>query len=83
MFEVVLGSAGILATVVEIAFGDDAEGADGGEDPAFGAVDLIHAMAISHWPTLTATWQVHVLREHVARVAIGRVITFAAPAAAA
>jgi hypothetical protein len=80
---VALGLASVVATVVEIAFGDDAEGADGGERPALGAVDLIHAIAVSHWPTLTATWQIEVLREHIARVAMGRRIAFAAPATAA
>ena len=61
---------------------DDAKGADGGEHPAFGAVDLVHAIAFSHRPALTAAWQVEVLREHVARVAIGRLIAFAAAATA-
>ena len=46
-------------------------------------VNLVHAIAFTHWPTLTATCQVQVLREHVARVAIGRMIAFAAPATAA
>jgi hypothetical protein len=77
-----LGLASVVAAVVEIAFGDDAEGADGGEHPAFGAVDLVHAIPVSHRPTLTATWQVEVLREHIARATIGRMIEFAAPAAA-
>jgi hypothetical protein len=40
-------------------------------------------IAVSNWPTLTATWQVEVLREHVARVRIGRMIAFAAPTAVA
>jgi hypothetical protein len=33
-------------------------------------------------PALTTAWQFEVLREHLARVAIGRRIAFAAPAAA-
>jgi hypothetical protein len=77
-----LGLASVVAAVVEIAFSDDPEGPDGGEHPAVGAVDLVHAIAVSHWPALTSTWQVEVLREHVARVAIGRMIAFAAPATA-
>jgi hypothetical protein len=83
LLEVPLGFASVVAAVVKIAFGDDAEGADGGEHPAFGAVNFVHVIAVSHWPTLTATWQVEVLREHVARVTIGRMIAFAAPTAAA
>jgi hypothetical protein len=48
LLEVPLGLGSVVAAVVEITFGDDAEGADGGEHPAFGAVDLIHAIAVSH-----------------------------------
>jgi hypothetical protein len=77
------GSAGILPAVVKIALRHDTKGADGGEYSALGAVDLVHAIAVSHWPTLTATWQVEVLREHVARVTIGCMIAFAAPATGA
>jgi len=83
LFEVALGSPSVVAAVVEIAFGYDAEGSDGSEHLAFGAVDLVHAIAISHWPTLPATWQVKVLHEHVARVTIACLIAFAAPTAAA
>ena len=78
-----LGLASIVAAIVEITFGDAAEGADGREHPAFGAVYLVHAIAVSHRPTLTAKWQVEVLREHVAWVTIGCMIAFAAPTAAA
>jgi hypothetical protein len=67
---------------VEIAFRDDTKSTDGGEHPAVGAVDLVHAIAVSHWPALTSTWQVEVLREHVAWVAIVRLIAFAAAATA-
>lgn len=73
----------VLAAIVEIALGDDAKGTDRGEHPAFGAIDLVHAIAVSHWATLTATWQVEVPREHIARVAVGCMIAFAAPTAAA
>jgi hypothetical protein len=83
LFEVALGLASVVAAIVEVAFGDDAESADGGERPAFGAVDLVDAIAVSHWPTLMATWQVEIPREHVARVTIGCMVAFAAPAAAA
>jgi hypothetical protein len=68
---------------MEIALRDDAKGADGGKHPAFGAVDLVRAIPVSHWPTLTATWQVEILREHIARVTSGRMIAFAARTAAA
>ena len=78
-----LGLASVVAAVVEIAFSDDPEGPDGGEHPAFGAVDVVHAIPVSHWPTLTATRQLEVSREHVAWVAIVRLIAFAAAAAAA
>jgi hypothetical protein len=77
------GVATLISTVVQVTVGDDAEGANGGEDSAFGAVDLVHAVALSHWPALTAAWQIQVPREHIARVAVGRMIAFAAPATAA
>jgi hypothetical protein len=66
---------------VEIAFGDDAEGADGGEHSALGAVDFVHAIALPHWPALTAAWQVEVLRENIARIALFATISFARSAA--
>jgi hypothetical protein len=50
---------------MEIAFGDDAKGADGGEHAAFRPVNLVHAIALSHWPALTAARQVEISREHV------------------
>ncbi len=83
LFEVPLGLASVVAPVMEIALGDDAKSADGGEYSAFSPIDLVHAIALSHWPTLTAPWQIEVLGEHVARLAIGYPIAFAAPAAAA
>jgi hypothetical protein len=83
LLEVPLGLASVVAAVVEITFGDNPEGADGGEHPAFGAVDVVYAIPVSHWPTLTATRQVEVSREHVAWVTIGFMIEFATPTAAA
>jgi hypothetical protein len=62
--------ARIIAAVVEIALGDDPKGADRGEHPAFSAVDLVHAIGLSHWPTLTAAWQIEVLNENVSRIAL-------------
>ena len=70
-----------LATIVEIALGHDAEGTNGGEHAAFGAVDLVHAIALSNWPALTAAWQVEVLREHVPRVAFVIAVAIARAAA--
>ena len=81
-FEVPQAFAGVAAAVAEIALRDNAKGADGGEHSALGAVDLVHAIALPRWPALTAAWQVQVPREHIARLAIGHVIAFAAPAAA-
>jgi hypothetical protein len=83
LLEVPLGLASVVTAVVKVAFSDDAEGTDGGEHPALGAIDVVHAIALSHRPALTAAWQVEVLCEHVARVAIGRSIAFAAAATAA
>jgi hypothetical protein len=70
LLEVPLGHASVVASIEEITFGDDAEGIDGGEHPALGAVDFVHAITLSYWPTLTAARQVEVLREHVTRVAV-------------
>ncbi|OGT71672.1 MAG: hypothetical protein A3I78_05715 [Gammaproteobacteria bacterium RIFCSPLOWO2_02_FULL_56_15] len=67
---------------MEIALGDDAERADGGEHPAFRAVDLVHTIAFSHGPTPTSSWQVEILREHISRVAIVHMIALAGTAAA-
>jgi len=75
--------ARVPAAVVEIALGYHTKSADGGKHLAFGAVDLVHPIAFSHGPTLTSSWQVEILREHISRVAIGRMIAFAAPATAA
>jgi len=79
-FEVALGSACVLAAVVEITLGHDPKGADRTEHPAFRAVDLIHAVAAPHWPALTTAWQVEVLREHVGRITIGAMIAIASAA---
>ncbi len=57
-FEVALGPACVVAAVVEIAFGHDTEGADGGEHSALGAVDFVDAIAFPHRPALTAAWQI-------------------------
>jgi hypothetical protein len=67
--------AGVPAGVVEIALGNDAKGADGGEHPAFRAVDLIHTVAFSHRPALTSARQFEILREHLTRVAMVRLDT--------
>jgi hypothetical protein len=83
LFEVALGSASVLAAVVEIAFRHDSERTDGGEHAAFRAVDLVHAIALSHRPALASPRQVEILCEHIARVAIGGMTAFAAPATAA
>jgi hypothetical protein len=83
LFEVALGSAGVFATIVEVALGHDAKGTNGGEHAAFGAVDLVHAIAFSNGPALTAARQVEIPCEHIARVAIGRMIELAAATAAA
>jgi hypothetical protein len=67
--------ARVVAAVVEIALGDNAKGADGGEHPGFGAVDLVHAVAFSHRPPLTAAGQVESIREHISRISISGVLT--------
>jgi hypothetical protein len=53
VFEVALGSAGVLAGIVQIALGHDAKGADSGKHAAFGAVDLVHVITLSNWPSFT------------------------------
>jgi len=63
-----------------VAFRHHAEGPDCGKHPAFLAVDFIHTIAVSHWPTLTATGQVEVLCEHITRVPIPIAITHTAAA---
>jgi hypothetical protein len=75
LFEVALGLASVLPGVVEIALGDNAERADGGEHPAFRAVDLVHTIAFSHRPALTSARQVEILRKHVTGVAIMITVT--------
>jgi hypothetical protein len=82
-FEVALGSASVRAAVMEIALGHDAKGANGGEHPAFRAVDLVQAVAFSHRSALTNSWKVEILREHISRVAIVHMIAVAASTTAA
>jgi hypothetical protein len=55
LLEVPLCLASVVAAIVEIIFSDEAEGTDGGEHPAFLTVDFVHAIAVSHGPTVTAT----------------------------
>jgi hypothetical protein len=80
---VALGPARVLATIVEIALRDDAEGTNGGEHAAFGAVDLVRAIAFSNWPALTAAWQVEILREHIAQIVVGIAVSLAGAASTA
>jgi hypothetical protein len=82
-FEVTLGSAGVLAAVVEIALGHNPKGADGGEHPALGAVDLVHSVTFSYRTAIAASWEVEVLREDVSRIVLVWAITFAGSARAA
>jgi hypothetical protein len=70
VLEVTLSSAGGLAAIVEIAFGHDAEGTDGGEYAALSAADLVHPIPFSNWPPLAPARQVEILREHMSRVVI-------------
>ena len=77
LFEVALGLAGVLAAIVEIALRHDPKRADGGEHPAFRAVDLAHAVAFSHRPSLATTRQVEILREYISRVVIVHMIAVA------
>jgi hypothetical protein len=69
-FEVALGTTRVIPAVVEIALGHDAKGADGGEHPAFRAVDLVHTVAFPHRPALPTARQVEVLGEHLPRVTL-------------
>jgi hypothetical protein len=69
---------------VEIVLGHDAKGADGGKHPAFRAVDLVDAVALSHRPALASARKAEVLCEYIAGVAILRGIAVAgSPTAAA
>jgi hypothetical protein len=77
------GSACVLASVVEIALGHNTKRSHGAKHPAFGAVDLIHAIAFSDWPALTSTWQVEVFREYISRIALLIAVTLTCAAAAA
>jgi hypothetical protein len=67
---------------MQIALGDDPKGADRRQRAALGAIDLVHTVTLPDRPTLASTWEVEILREYVARVTIGCMIEFAAPAAA-
>ena len=78
-----LSSACVLAAVVEIALGHDAKGTDCGEHPAFSTVNLVHAIAVSYRAALTSARQVEVLREHISRVAIVRMLAVAGSTTAA
>jgi hypothetical protein len=82
-FEVALASAGVFAADVKIALGHDAKCPNGGQHPAFSAVDLVDAIAFSHRPTLTPARQVEILRERLPRVSlvIALALTRAASAA--
>jgi hypothetical protein len=80
---VALGSTGVLPAIVQIALAHDAKGTDGGEHATFSAVDLVHAIAVSYGAALASARQVEVLREHVARIMVGSLGAFAAPAATA
>lgn len=80
-FQVPHGLASIVAPVVEIALGDNAEGADGGKHPSFRAADLVYPVAISDRSALTPTRQVDILHEHVAQVVRPVLTVFAAAAA--
>jgi hypothetical protein len=48
LLKVALRLGNFVSAVMEIALRDDAKGADGGKHPAFGAVDLVHAISVSH-----------------------------------
>jgi hypothetical protein len=71
----------VVSEVVEIAFGHDAECADGGQSPAFVAVDIVDAVTLADRPTLAAARQVEVLREDVARGTVARIMGVSAAAA--
>jgi hypothetical protein len=68
---------------MEIALGNDAKGADGGEHPALRPVDLVNAIALSYRPPLTPARQVEILREDISRVAIVHMIAVTGSATAA
>jgi hypothetical protein len=68
---------------MEIVLGHNAKGADGGEHPAFRAVDLVQAVAFAHRPALTSSWKVEIPREHISRVAMVHMIALAGTTAAA
>jgi hypothetical protein len=82
LLEVPLRAAGVLTAVLEIFPGHDPKGADCGEHPALGAVDLIHAITISHWPAIAAAREVEVSREYISRVTIFHAIAVAASTSA-
>ena len=84
--EVVTPERRVVSEVVEIAFRNDAERADGRERAAFGAVDLVDAVALPDRSALTAPRQVEIPRERVARisflVSVALTCTATAPEAA-
>jgi hypothetical protein len=81
VFEVALGSARVLATVVQIVLGHNAKGADRGQHPAFRVVDLVHPIAFSHRPPLTVARQVEIFGEDVTRIELAALLSVAAAAA--
>jgi hypothetical protein len=81
--EVSQALAGVPAAVVEIALGNDAKGADGGKHPAFGAADLVDAVALSHRPAVTTPWQVEIPCEHFPLIALVIALAFACAASTA
>lgn len=82
MFKGSSGAPRVASEVVKIGFGNDAKRADGRWRAAFGAVDFVDVVALADRPTLQAARQVEVLREHLARVTVGRMIAPAAPTTA-
>jgi hypothetical protein len=79
MPKVTAGIAGLVAQVVEIAFGYDPKRADGPEHAALGCVDLVDAVALSDRLPLASTREVEIPGEHVARVTVFAAVAFAAP----
>jgi hypothetical protein len=71
--------AGLLAQVVEIAFGYNPKRTDGPEHTALGSVDLVDAVALSDRLPLVSTREVEIPGEHVARVTVFAAVAFAAP----
>lgn len=79
-----LGSTGVLPAIVQISLGHHAKGTNGGQYPALGAVDLVHAIPFSNGPPLAPVGQVEILRENMSRVvSIFEIAVTAAAAATA